>query len=224
MKAIIFDLDGTLFQTEKVGVPAFRNTFEELRRLGRYDGPVPSDERIASVFGMTHQEIWETLLPGADPETRRFADRRMLDLEVDMLRSGEGVLYPGVEETLRRLDAAGHPLFIASNGAENYVRAALDSKGLTPLFAGIWTAGKHKTETKTELVRMLMDECGVSGGIMVGDRKSDVEAGKGNGLFVVGCRYEGFPAFGGENELEGSDRIIRTFRQLEDVVAEFPDR
>ncbi|UUZ93287.1 hypothetical protein LJK87_00265 [Paenibacillus sp. P25] len=27
---------------------------------------------------------------------------------------------------------------------------------------------------------------------MVGDRSSDVEAGRANGLFVVGCDYAGF--------------------------------
>ena len=34
MKALIFDLDGTLFQTEKVAVPAFQEAFVWLKNKG----------------------------------------------------------------------------------------------------------------------------------------------------------------------------------------------
>lgn len=53
---------------------------------------------------------------------------------------------------------------------------------------------------------------------MVGDRQSDVRAGLENGLVVIGCRYTGFPQFGGEEELQGADMILSTFSELPSLV------
>jgi phosphoglycolate phosphatase-like HAD superfamily hydrolase len=218
MKAIIFDLDGTLFQTEKVGIPAFRETFRVLREKGELEGGIPSDEQIESVFGLTHEEIWERLLPGANEELKQKVDRLMLEKELEMLAAGEGALYPGVEETLRALHAAGWPLFIASNGVDPYVKGVLASKGLLSLFRGIYTAGSHGTSTKAELVNICLRKHAIHGGFMVGDRRSDVEAGKANGLVAIGCRYTGFRQFGSADELEEADVILESFPDLLSMV------
>ncbi|MFD1424826.1 HAD family hydrolase [Laceyella tengchongensis] len=218
MKAIIFDLDGTLFQTEKVGVPAFRETFVQLRKEGLYDGEIPSNEKIQSVFGMTHEELWETLLPEASEEVRHTADQLMLAKELELFEQGVGQCYPGVEETLPQLIDQGWSLFIASNGVGPYVRGALSSKGLISLFKGIYTAGDYETETKVDLVRICKETHGITQGYMVGDRQSDVRAGLENGLVVIGCRYTGFPQFGGEEELQGADMILSTFSELPSLV------
>jgi phosphoglycolate phosphatase len=218
MKAIIFDLDGTLFQTEKVGVPAFRETFAQLRRDGLYQGELPTDEKIRSVFGMTHEEIWETLLPQSSDEVRHLADKLMLAKELELFEKGVGQCYPGVEETLNQLVAQGWTLFIASNGVGPYVRGALSSKGLISLFKGIYTAGDYETETKVDLVRICKETHGITHGFMVGDRSSDVRAGKENGLTVIGCRYADFPQFGKEDELQGADHTVSTFPELLIIV------
>ncbi len=177
-KTAIFDMDGTLFQSETVALPAFRRAFMRLREEGLYRGDPPSDGEIQSVFGMTQEEIWSRLLPEADEGARKRADRWTLEEELAGLRRGEGRLYPGVAETLRRLKAEGWRLFIASNGLRSYLDGVLETFRLSPLFTGVYGAGDHGTETKEELVRMLMEEHGVTGGFMVGDRKSDVRAGK----------------------------------------------
>jgi len=216
--AMIFDLDGTLFQTEKVAVPAFRRAFERLLRSGRYEGPLPTDKEIQSVFGLTHAEIWSRLLPGADEATKEMADRWMLEEELHCLRQGMGALYPGVDETLHRLVRDGWRLFIASNGILPYVKGVLTAFELLPLFSGIYTAGEYQTREKKVLVRILMEEHGVTGGYMVGDRSSDVEAGLYNGLTVIGCRYAGFPSFSGARELDGAHVVIDSFLSLLDVV------
>ena len=53
-----------------------------------------------------------------------------------------------------------------------------------------------------------LDEHDIRDAWMVGDRSSDVEAGKENGQTVIGRRYAGF---GGEQELKGSDVVIHSF-------------
>lgn len=212
--AIIFDMDGTLFQTETLAIPAFHRTFERLAQHGLDTGPLPTDERIASSFGMTSVDLWGHVLPEASEETREIADRWMLEEELLLLQEGKGVLYPNVREVLSQLDEAGWPLFIASNGTGPYVRGIVDAYGLNAWFKGIYTAGEYQTRAKEELVKRLMEDHQVTGGYMVGDRSSDVQAGKENGLMVIGCRYAGFPQFSEEKELQGADFLISSFTEL----------
>ncbi|MGA9172490.1 MAG: HAD family hydrolase [Thermoactinomyces sp.] len=218
MKALIFDLDGTLLQSEKVGLPAFLETFRVLRKEGLFKGEMPTEEKIQSVFGMTHEEIWQTLLPDAVEEIRKKADQMMLEFELQLLRESRGEFYPGVKETLHTLNKRGYPLFIASNGVGPYVRGALESGDLTSLFTGIYTAGECKTKSKVDLVSLLKEKHQVTEGFMVGDRSSDIEAGKRNGLLTVGCRYSGFPQFGSQDELAGADYLISSFAEILDLV------
>ncbi|MNP61949.1 bifunctional 5'-methylthioadenosine/S-adenosylhomocysteine nucleosidase/phosphatase [compost metagenome] len=82
---------------------------------------------------------------------------------------------------------------------------------ILPLFEGLYSAGEYKTATKADLVKLLMDDHQVSSAWMVGDRSSDVEAGKKNGQTVIGCAYAGF---GQGQELAGADVLIRSFDEL----------
>ncbi|TCS94240.1 HAD family hydrolase [Hazenella coriacea] len=218
MRAIIFDLDGTLFQTEKVAVPAFQQTFNSLQQHQLYDGSIPSETKIQSVFGMTHQEIWENLLPDADEKTREIADQWMLQEELKLFKEGKSECYPGVKETLQQLKKQGWTLMIASNGVGPYVRGALESQGILHWFREVYTAGDYETKSKTDLVRICIEKHGIQVGYMVGDRSSDVEAGKENRLPVIGCRYSGFPQFGESDELADADFVITTFSEILDHV------
>ena len=76
--AFIFDMDGTLFQTETLAVPAFHRTFERLVEQGLYTGSQPTEQQIQSSFGMTSNELWRHLLPDANKEVRKQADHWML--------------------------------------------------------------------------------------------------------------------------------------------------
>ncbi|MBH8607371.1 HAD hydrolase-like protein [Thermoactinomyces sp. CICC 10521] len=218
VKAIIFDLDGTLFQSEKVGLPAFLETFRVLKEEGLYREEMPTEDKIKSVFGMTHDELWQTLLPDATKEIREKADRMMLGFELELIGRHRGEFYPGVKETLHALKERGYALFIASNGVGPYVRGVLESGDLTSLFTGIYSAGEYKTKSKVDLVSLLKEQHQVTDGMMVGDRSSDVEAGKQNGLVTVGCRYSGFPQFGSRDELAGADHLISSFAQMLDLA------
>ena len=220
MKAMIFDLDGTLFQTEKLAVPAFQETFRHLKESGEFQGDIPDEEKIHSVFGLTHQELWEVLLPEATSALKEKADRYMLQKELELFHQGKGEIYPDVRETLMKFHQEGWSLFVASNGARDYVRTALETKGLIFLFKGIYTAGEYQTADKADLVRILKNDHKITDGFMVGDRSSDMKAGKENKLFTVGCRYTGYPQFGKENELDEADAIIHSFKELQQVVEE----
>jgi phosphoglycolate phosphatase len=210
--AIIFDMDGTLFETEPVALKAYYKTFDKLRSEGLYNGPTPTDEMLLNQLGKTLQEIWETLLPGCDKEVHKKADEWMFIFEKELIESGEGNLYPGVKEVFTILKKRGYSLFVASNGREDYIQAIVDYFQLNDLFVDLYSAGRFQTKSKIDLVRRLINTFNIKEGTMVGDRHSDVEAGKTNGLKVIGCMY----GFANDKELQGADRIITSFYELND--------
>ena len=91
------------------------------------------------------------------------------------------------------------------------MKGIAEARGIMSLFEGVYSAGEHGTASKVDLVRSPLDEHDIRDAWMVGDRSSDVEAGKENGQTVIGCRYAGF---GGEQELKGSDVVIHSFSHL----------
>jgi len=214
-EALLFDLDGTLFETGEFAIPAFIKTFERLQSQGRYSGPIPTAEAIVSTFGMVMDDLWHQLIPDAHPNVLLEAGNILVDEEVALLQSGVGNLYEGVVETLRRLKDSGKRLYVASNGGERYVKAVVHYKGLDDLISYAYTAGEFATRRKEELVARILTDIGTKRAIMVGDRQSDVVAGKTNGLPVIGCDFSGF---GAVTELSNADYVIRKFTELLDVM------
>ncbi|MFD1991217.1 HAD family hydrolase [Paenibacillus nicotianae] len=210
-QAMMFDMDGTLFQTETVLIPAYHKTFEILKQEGLYDGETPPEEIILSCLGMLLEDIWARVIPGAGAPTVARANELLLQLQLDEMAAGISAMYPQVNETLQYLHNQGVRLFVASNGLEGYVKGAAEVHQLSPLLEGVYSAGEYNTASKVDLVKLLLTTHQVTEAWMVGDRSSDVEAGKKNGQVVIGCNYADF---GDTSELEGSDVIITSFDQL----------
>ncbi|GAB1534123.1 MULTISPECIES: HAD hydrolase-like protein [Brevibacillus] len=208
--AILFDMDGTLLQTEKLSTPAFIRTFDQLRQKGLWQGETPDERELINVLGMTIEQIWDKLLPGASGEAIRSADAFLLDNEIQLLKERVTELYPDVKSTLEKLHEKGFALFVASNGQEEYIDAICQAYELKPLMTDLYSAGRFRTHSKNDLVAKLLSDYKIGQAIMVGDRHSDVEAGKTNGLFTIGCDF----GFAKPGELDGADVIITSFSQL----------
>lgn len=210
-EAILFDLDGTLFRTETLSIPAYHATFDQMRREGSYHGDTPSEDIFLGSLGLLLKEIWARVLPTSSMETRARADELLIEHQLRLLREGYGEMYPGVEETLLQLKEAGIRLFVASNGLEDYVKQVIHAKGMDHFFDGMYSAGEYQTASKVDLVRILLEKHDVQTAWMCGDRKSDVEAGRKNELYTVYCNYGGFNDVA---EADGADVVIHEFVEL----------
>jgi phosphoglycolate phosphatase-like HAD superfamily hydrolase len=210
-EAMLFDLDGTLFKTETLLLPAYHQVFDQLRKEGLYKGETPPEERILDSLGLLLEEIWRRVIPDEPQTTRDRANVLLLQYQLEGMKNGIGELYPGVGETLRSLHERGVRLFVASNGLEGYVKGVVFHQGLSSMIEGVYSAGEFGTRSKADLVRKLMQDRRIQTAWMVGDRSSDVEAGRKNGLPVIGCNYAGF---GQGEELAGANAVIRSFDEL----------
>lgn len=210
-EAVIFDMDGTLFETDTLLIPVHNRVFETLRAEGLYMHETPPVDRLLSCLGMLLEDIWRQVMPDSTEAARQRADVLLLQYELEGLAAGEGKLYPYVEQTLRELKEQGIKLFVASNGLEDYVKGVAQQRGIAELFDGLYSAGEYATASKVDLVARLLQDHGVQNAWMVGDRSSDVEAGKGNGLQTIGCAYA---TYGRASEIAGADVLISDFREL----------
>ncbi len=135
-RALIFDCDGVLSDTERYGhLPAFNRTFEEFGLPVRWSEDDYADklrigggkERMASL--LTPEFVKLAGLP-EDQDGQREAlkawHRRKTEIYTAMVAAGELPARPGVARVAAEARDAGWALVVASTSAEPSVRAVLE--------------------------------------------------------------------------------------------------
>ncbi|MCM3570269.1 HAD family hydrolase [Neobacillus mesonae] len=208
---IIFDLDGTLFDCKELTNLTFPKVLETLKQKYRDEIQINFATNYEQYLGMVTEDIFAELLPNAGKELIQEAALLLVDAEFEYIPKS-GKLFPHAEETLKELHQAGYPLFIASNGSKEYVHKVLEVFSIEGYFKGIYSAGGQGTESKVDLVRILLDAYSFMGkGVIAGDRLSDIEAGRKNHLTTIGCLY----GFGDVKETYHADVKIN---RIEDII------
>lgn len=98
-KGIIFDLDGTMWNSLKQIVPAYNKVFS---RYNDTDLDI-TEKTLEKCMGKTIEEIGETLLPEIDADRRKKILSECCQEELVGLRKHGGNLYPKLKETLKNL-------------------------------------------------------------------------------------------------------------------------
>lgn len=191
IKAVLFDIDGTLLHTGGAGAVAWQRAFLEL-----YDVEANIGEHTHA--GMTDPEIAEIVFrevvgrEGSAAERAEAIAGYLAHLEQAVEESDGYRVMPGIEELLPRLAGEGILLGIVTGNIEAAAHIKLARGDLNRYFAfgGYGSDARDRTElTKKALERG--EE--VSGHpldrtetIAVGDTPRDVKAGHGAGIKVVG--------------------------------------
>ncbi|WP_417899903.1 HAD family hydrolase [Bacillus haimaensis] len=213
MKAIIFDMDGTLFQTDKILELSLDDTFEHLRQVGEWDTVTPI-EKYREIMGVPIQIVWETLMPLHSYELRERANVIFHDRLIENIRKGQGALYPNAVEALTFLKDKGYSIFIASNGLVEYLKAIVDYYHLDTWVTETFSIQQIDSLDKGELVKGIVNKYSITSGAVVGDRLTDINAAKANGLLAIGCNFD----FAKEEELAMGDVVIDDLFELKEVV------
>lgn len=213
--SIIFDMDGTLFQTDHILEISLEETFEYLRSRDLWGKEVPSPiETYRAIMGVPLPQVWETLLPEHTDEVRMEVDRHFLQTLIANIEKGKGALYAGTLEVLAYLKENGVSIYIASNGLQPYLAAIVRCYGLDAWVTETFSIEQIDSLDKADLVRLIIEKYGIEKGAVVGDRLSDIRAAQANGLLAIGCRFD----FAREEELAQADIVIDHLRELQTLI------
>jgi len=196
VKAILFDLDGTLTDPRE-GIT--RSIAYALERMGLE--PPPLDDLTFAIGPPLRRSLARLIGSEADEAVERtlaFYRERFADVGLF-----ENALYEGIAETLGELAAGGASLYVATSKPRVYAERIVRHFGLDAHFIAVHGCELDGTrEDKRDLLAHLLPHHGIDprDAAMIGDRGVDMVAARHHGLRGVGALW----GYGSREELEAA--------------------
>lgn len=201
--SIIFDLDGTLWDSTGVVAEAWQTAKNEVDFINE---DITAD-MVKGITGMTYKAIFEKLFPYLTDEKREEYKAIAAKYELEVLHNKGGELYPKLEETLQYL-VQKYRLFIVSNCQSGYIEVFFKTSGLEKYFQGHQCYGT-KNAPKADNIKDIVNDHGLKAPVYVGDTMGDYNAAVGAGVPFI------FAAYGFGKVEEGQ---VATLEQVSDLV------
>jgi phosphoglycolate phosphatase len=207
---LIFDLDGTLVDSKKDLAASVNHVREQFQRT-----PL-TEAQIAGLIGGGAQDLIRKVLgPEAPPAQLQEALHLFLSYyRAHML--DRTVLYPGVRETLDRLQ--DFRLAVLTNKPVHFSCSMLDGLGIYRYFSAVYGGNsfENKKPDPVGIYQILSDTRGHRERTwMIGDSSVDVRTGRNAGVMTCGVTYGYAPETFKENP---PDFEIDQFSELEALV------
>ena len=206
--AVVFDLDGTLFDAEEGIVSSVRKAMEEMGLA------IPQGAELRQVVGPPLRYSFHDLLNVPAERLDEAAERY-----ARIFRS-EGMyrysVYPGIRTLLRVLKENGLYVALASSKPQELCEHILQVYCLRHYFDRvIGETDNHAKLGKPEMIRRALPEH-YRRAAMVGDRLYDMEGAKAVGVDGIGAVY----GCGSEEELRkaGADRLVSDADALRELL------
>ncbi len=217
IRGVVFDVDGTLVDSNRLHAQAWFDTFRE---AGLDGGTVLDLQRL---IGMGSDKLVPTAvgIDGDSREAKRLSERRgeiFSELYLPTIRP-----VPGAAALVERLRDLGFRLAVASSAKPDELEALLGIAGV-PWLAPKATSADEVDESKPDpdVVHAALRELGLPPDevAMIGDTPYDVEAGGRAGVTVIGVRSGGWD----ETGLRGAAAVYRDAADLLDKLEASPLR
>ena len=206
MKSLIFDIDGTLWDSRAIVAKGYN---DYLLEIGRPDLQVDA-EYLKTLFGKTMTEIADIMLDSIPAPERYDVMQGCMDREDEFLHEDPcDIAFPGVKETLEKLKE-DYRLFIVSNAQCGYPELMMDKLGIRHLMEG-WMCFGDTGLPKGDTIRILMERHGITDAVYIGDTQGDLEASQKAGIPFIFCTF-------GFGSPEAYDAKIDAFTELPDIL------
>ena len=187
IRNLIFDVDGTLFDSKRDIALAQLLTLKELGITNF------TAEDIYPNIGKPMQETFEFLLPPGlhtrIPEAALIYRQHYLAHAFDTTR-----LFPGVADAIRQLSDRGLPLAVATTKSTQTTTMMLRHFGIDHFFCQIQGTDQMPAKPDPFIINKILDEQGWdrSATVMVGDTDKDICAAKNASIHSCGVTYGSF--------------------------------
>ena len=205
--SIIFDLDGTLWDSSETITKAWQTALKQVPYMSR---EVMTRERVRSITGMTYDKIFETLFPDLDANQRTEVKQLCSVAELEILHKEGGALYPNLADTLTCLRQK-YKLYIVSNCQNGYIELFLDLHNMHSYFLGHQCYGT-KGNPKADNIRDIVNDHNLQNPVYVGDTMGDYDAATKAGVPFI------FAAYGFGKVEEGQMAAINNFEELKQLL------
>ena len=217
LRLVIFDVDGTLVDSQAVIVACMEVAFETVGL------PVPERHDILGGVGLSLHVLMPALAPSAtDAQHEALADAYKGAFMSNRTRVGTAAsspLYPGALEGLHGLHSVPEILLgVATGKSKRGLDKLLAAFDLAPLFVTQQVADFHPSKPHPAMILAALEETGVdpSQAIMVGDTSFDMDMAASAGVRSVGVTW----GYHGRDRLGAATRTVDGFADLPSVLNE----
>ncbi len=199
--SLIFDLDGTLWNSSQTVADAWNTALEKSGNPLRITA-----EDVLKHMGKAMDVIMRDVFGSdiSDSEVSEFLSILSAE-EIKQIEEKGGILFPELEETLSFLKKR-YRLFIVSNCQKGYIEAFLKAHGLSEYFEGFLCWGDTKLP-KGETNKRLISRYSLKNPVYIGDTEGDHISAVDAGIPFVHAAY-------GFGEVSACDYSISEFSRL----------
>lgn len=210
-KGIIFDLDGTLWDSASVVVQGFNDEI----KLHNDTDYVLTEEILKSQMGKTAPQIAKVFFP--DLKEERALELMALCAKRERIYLAErgGKLFDNIEDTLKELQSKGYKLYIISNCECGYIETFMRVHKLEKYFEDT-ECHENTGLSKGENIKLMIKRNSIDKAIYVGDTQGDCDATRFAGIPFVFAEY-------GFGNAENPDYTIHTFKEISEVASNILD-
>ncbi len=183
MDGIIFDLDGTLWDsTEEVA-----KCWNVIIQRDTDSDRVLTQADLQAQFGKPMDVIAEALFPEMEESMRNVLTKNLCDYENEWVKTAPCPIYEGVVDGIKEL-ATRMPVFIVSNCQAGYIESFLENSQLKPYITDHTCPGDTGM-LKGDNIKLIMDRNQLKDVIYVGDTRGDEMACEEAGIPMIYVSY-----------------------------------
>ncbi len=213
-KLIIFDVDGTIWDSEKDVFLSFNHTLKENANMEI------TKEQFQELAGLHLGEMFEKVLPEEKKGQASEYEKKYKKYYIDEGHYVDATtLFENVKETIENFKSQGFHMAVASSKPKRILDKMVEHFGLNEFELVLGTEEsnfKHKPDP--EILNYIMDQLNISKEetVIVGDSKTDILAGKNAGIDTIAVTY-GYDKPENLKNLNPT-YIVDDFKSLEKVI------